>query len=107
MNRRAPRSASHAVRALTDQLAPATALAGIQRAWPDAAGEALATQARPTGEAQGVVTVTCQSAVWAHEIDLMAPVVIERLNAVIGADLVRSLRCQTVPARGWRPDATN
>ncbi len=104
MSRHAPRSASHAVRALTDQLAPATGLAAVQRVWEQAAGEALASQARPTGEAQGVITVTCASAAWAQEIDLMATVVIERLNAAIGTDLVHALRCQTVPARGWRSD---
>ena len=104
MSRSAPRSASHAVRALTDRLAPATGLAVVQRAWPTAAGEVLAAQASPTGEAQGVVTVTCASAVWAQELDLMAPAVIERLNATIGTDLVRALRPQTVPARGWRTD---
>ena len=104
MSRRTPRSASHAVRELTDRLAPATSLALVQRAWPGAAGEVLAAQASPTGEAQGVVTVTCASAVWAQELDLMAPAVIERLNAALGTDLVRALRPQTVPARGWRSE---
>lgn len=107
MSRSAPRSASHAVRALTERLAPATSLAAVQRAWEPAAGAALAAQASPTGEAQGVVTVTCSSAVWAHEIDLMAPAVIERLNTAIGTELVRSLRCQTVPARGWRKNQSH
>ncbi len=102
LRRSAPRSASHAVRALTERVAPATGLAAVQRVWDDAVGAALATQARPTGEAQGVVTVTCSSAAWAQELDLMAPTVTARLNAALGAELVRSLRCQTVPARGWR-----
>jgi predicted nucleic acid-binding Zn ribbon protein len=102
--RTAPRSAAHAVRALTDRVAPATSLAVVQRAWPQAAGDVLAARATPTGEAQGVVTVTCESAVWAQEIDLMATAVIERLNAEIGTELVRALRAQTVPARGWRSD---
>lgn len=105
MSRRDPRSASHAVRALADQLAPATSLAAVQRVWPAAAGEVLAAQATPTGEAQGIVTVTCASAVWAQELDLMAPAVIERLNGALGSELVRALRPQTVPARGWRSNA--
>ncbi len=105
MRRSAPRSASHAVRALAERVAPATGLAAVQRVWDDAVGATLATHARPTGEAQGVVTVTCSSAAWAQELDLMAPTVTARLNAALGAETVRSLRCQTVPARGWRQPA--
>jgi predicted nucleic acid-binding Zn ribbon protein len=105
MSRSAPRSASHAVRELADRLAPASGLAAVQRVWQEAVGPALAAQARPTGEAQGVVTVTCSSAAWAHELDLMGPALIERLNGALGGSAVRSLRCQTVPARGWRTEA--
>lgn len=104
MRRTAPRSAAHAVRSLADRLAPATGLAAVQRVWADAVGASLAAQARPTGEAQGVVTVTCGSAAWAQELDLMGPAIVERLNAALGAEVVRSLRCQTVPARGWRTE---
>ena len=102
MSRRAPRSAAHAVQALTERLAPATSLAAVQRAWDRRRPGGPGGPGEPTGEAQGVVTVTCSSAVWAQEIDLMAPAVIERLNAALGTELVRSLRRQTVPARGWR-----
>jgi predicted nucleic acid-binding Zn ribbon protein len=105
VSRRAPRSAGLAVRELAERIAPAGGLAAVQRVWDDAVGPALASQAKPTGEAQGVVTVTCASAVWAHELDLMGPALVERLNAALGGEAVRSLRCQTVPARGWRTDA--
>lgn len=102
--RREPRSAGLAVRELADRLAPASGLAAVQRVWDDAVGTALAAQATPTGEAQGVLTVTCSSAVWAQELDLMGPDLVGRLNDALGVPAVRSLRCQTVPARGWRKE---
>lgn len=104
MTRRGPRKASHAVMALTERIAPVTGLGAVQRAWEPAVGAALAARARPTGTTQGVVTVTCESAAWAQEIDLMSADIVERLNAALGASMVQSLRCQTVPARGWRRD---
>jgi predicted nucleic acid-binding Zn ribbon protein len=48
-----------------------------------------------------VLTVTCASAVWAQELDLMGPELVERINAALGTDAVRSLRCSSAPARGW------
>jgi hypothetical protein len=41
------------------------------------------------------VTVACSASVWAQELDLMAPLLIERLNAEIAAGDVRRLRCVT------------
>jgi predicted nucleic acid-binding Zn ribbon protein len=70
--------------------------------WPGAVGEAIAMQAEPTGERDGVLVVTCSSAVWAHELDLMGPELVGRLNAALGRELIRALRCRTTPARGWR-----
>ena len=101
MRRREPRRAGLAVAALADRLAPLTLLAEIQRAWPHIVGELVAAQAEPTGERDGVLVVTCSSAVWAQELDLMAPDLIERLNAALEAGSVRALRCQAVSARGW------
>jgi predicted nucleic acid-binding Zn ribbon protein len=103
MRRRAQaRPAGDAVSALARRLAPATVLADVQRVWSDAVGEAVAAQAEPTGERDGVLVVTCSAAVWAHELDLMGPELVARLNAALGRDAVRSLRCRTTPARGWR-----
>jgi hypothetical protein len=48
-----------------------------------------------------VLTVACSAAVWAQELDLMAPLLLERLNAALGAERVRRLRCVT----GSRSDA--
>ena len=101
MRRRQPRPVGPAIAALADRLAPQTLLAEVQRVWPDAVGDVVAAQAEPTGERDGVLVVTCSSAVWAQELDLMAPDLIERLNGVLDGASVRSLRCQAVSARGW------
>jgi predicted nucleic acid-binding Zn ribbon protein len=101
MRRREPRPVGQAISALADRLAPQTLLADVQRVWAEAVGELVAAQAEPTGERDGVLVVTCSSAVWAQELDLMAPDLVERLNGLLGSALVRSLRCQTVSVRGW------
>ena len=45
--------------------------------------------------------VTCDAAVWAQELDLLAPDLVRRLNAALGTDAVRGLRCQAVAPRSW------
>ncbi|MGH2857247.1 MAG: DciA family protein [Solirubrobacteraceae bacterium] len=93
-HRRSPRSLDHALAALADELAPQTLLAAVQRAWPEAVGPAIAAQARPSAERAGGVTVSCSASVWAAELDLMAPQLIERLNRGLGsAGAVSRLRC--------------
>ena len=51
--------------------------------------------ARPTAEREGVLTVTCDAAVWAQELDLMAGELIPNLNAALGEQAIRELRCRT------------
>jgi predicted nucleic acid-binding Zn ribbon protein len=80
---------------LTRTLAPATTLARVQEIWEPTAGPAIATAARPTAERDGVLTVTCTAAVWAQELDLMAGELIPRLNAALGTEAIRQLRCRT------------
>jgi predicted nucleic acid-binding Zn ribbon protein len=76
-------------------LSPATTLARVQEIWEPATGVAIAASARPTGEREGVLTVSCEAAVWAQELELIAPDLIPRLNAALGADAIRELRCRT------------
>jgi predicted nucleic acid-binding Zn ribbon protein len=101
VRRTQPRPLSHAVAALADRLAPQTTLAEVQRVWPEAVGDVIAAQAEPTSEREGVLTVTCSSAVWAQELDLMGPELVGRINAALGAESLRSLRCSARPAKGW------
>lgn len=92
-HRRSPRSLAPALELLRDSVAPATLLAEIQRIWPEAVGPAIAAEAVPTRERGGVLTVSCSAAVWAHELDLMAPSILERLAALVGPGRVERLRC--------------
>jgi predicted nucleic acid-binding Zn ribbon protein len=94
--RRGPRSMESALHALTDELAPETLLAEVQRAWPGAVGASIAAQAEPTAERAGVVTIACSASVWAQELDLMAPQIIEHLNDALAAPGVHRLRCVAV-----------
>ena len=99
--RRQPRPAGDAVRALAERLAPASTLGDVQAVWGAVVGDGLAAVAEPTAEAGGTITVTCASAVWAQELDLMATDLVRRLNAALGAQRISGLRCQSVPAKSW------
>jgi predicted nucleic acid-binding Zn ribbon protein len=93
--RAAPRPLGGALSKLTAALAPATPLARVQEMWPQAAGPAIAAAARPVAEHDGVVTVACEAAVWAAELELLAPELLPRLNALLDGAEVRELRCRT------------
>jgi predicted nucleic acid-binding Zn ribbon protein len=95
VRRTSPRPLSKAIDGLTTTLAPATTLARVQEIWGQATGPAIATAAAPTAERDGVLTVSCCASVWAQELDLMAGDVIARLNAALGAERIRALRCRT------------
>ena len=99
MRRRGPRPVAVALDRLATELAPATLLAEVQRAWESAAGAAFAAECTPDGERDGVVTVACSSAVWAQELDLLSERVVARLNEVLGRPAVRRLRPQPRPPR--------
>jgi predicted nucleic acid-binding Zn ribbon protein len=98
VRRRGPRPVATALDRLTGDLAPATLLAEVQRAWAEAAGEAFAAQSEPVSERDGTVTVACASAVWAQELDLLSERVVERLNERLGRPAIRGLRPQARPA---------
>ena len=50
-------------------------------------------------ERGGVLTVSCSASVWAHELDLMAPAILERLNELLRDQRITRLRCVAVPVR--------
>jgi len=99
MRRRGPRPVGLALDRLTGSIAPATLLAEVQRVWPQAAGEAFARAADPVSERDGVVTVSCASAVWAQELDLLSERVVTALNEALGRPAVRRLRPEAAPPR--------
>jgi predicted nucleic acid-binding Zn ribbon protein len=94
MRRRTLTPISGALDALTQQLAPPTLLAEVQRAWPEAAGDTFAPHSEPWAERDGEVVVACPEAVRAQELDLMSDLVVERLNRALGRPAVRRLRVQ-------------
>jgi predicted nucleic acid-binding Zn ribbon protein len=86
MRRLAPRPLAHALARVTGNLAPATTLARVQACWREVVGEGVGAESNPVAERDGVVTVACRSAVWAQELDLLAPELVERLNDALHAD---------------------
>lgn len=90
--RRAPRPAGDAFRAARDLAAPQTGLAAVQAAWSGAVGERLAAAAQPVSEREGTVTVECVDGVWAHELDLMQEILLERLREALGERAPEALR---------------
>jgi predicted nucleic acid-binding Zn ribbon protein len=84
---------------IRDELAPQTVLAEAQRVWPQAVGETIAAEARPTSERGGTLTVSCSASVWAQELDLMAPSILARLNSCLRDSEITRLRCVAVPVR--------
>jgi predicted nucleic acid-binding Zn ribbon protein len=93
MSRPAPRPLSLALDELRARIAPATPLAAVQGVWEEAVKPVIAAEATPVSERGGVVTVQCRSSVWAQEVDLLAPVILEDLNARLEGVEVTSLRC--------------
>ena len=93
--RKAPRPLSIALQDLNSTLAPATTLARVQELWERTTGPAIAAAAIPSAERDGVLTVRCAAAVWAQELDLMAFDLLPRLNAELGGQVIRELRCRT------------
>jgi predicted nucleic acid-binding Zn ribbon protein len=94
VSRTAPRRLSAALDGLTATIAPASTLARVQEVWERAVGAAIAASARPAAERDGVLTVICEAAVWAQELDLMSGELLARLNAVLDAETLRELRCR-------------
>ena len=97
--RRSPRKLGLAVERMRDELVPQTLLGEVQTYWLQVVGPAIAAEAKPTAERGGVLTVSCSASVWAYELDLMAPAILERLNEQLRARQITRLRCVAVPAR--------
>ena len=87
MRRAAPRPAGGGPAPTTvGEAEPATLLARVQSAWPAAVGDAMAAEAEPSSEREGVVTVRCTSSLWASELELMGPDLASSLNAALGSE---------------------
>jgi len=102
VRRIAPRTIASALEGAVAGARPATLLAAVQSAWPGVAGPALAAAAEPASEREGTVTVVCESAVWAQELELLASDLLPRLNEALPAGRVDRLRffVGSAPNRG-------
>jgi predicted nucleic acid-binding Zn ribbon protein len=92
MRRLAPRPLSAALERALPAVRPLGLLAEVQSLWPEVAGAALADAAAPVAERDGVVSVACESAVWAQELELLGPDLLPRLNAGLERGEVTRLR---------------
>jgi predicted nucleic acid-binding Zn ribbon protein len=86
MKRLAPRPLKDALEAVTTAAAPAGILARAQQLWPEVAGVVVAAESEPVSERGGVLSVRCTSAVWAQELELLAPDIRTRLNGALAPD---------------------
>ena len=84
-SRRTPRPVAVAVNAAIGGAQPETLLAGVQTAWAGAVGERIAAEATPVSERDGVVTVACDSATWAQELELLGDHILARLRSELPA----------------------
>jgi predicted nucleic acid-binding Zn ribbon protein len=103
VTRRSPRTLGDAVRAVRAQTAPETLLAAVQSCWRDAVGERVAAEAEPVSEREGVVTVTCHTATWAQELDLLSDELLRRLNDALSGPRVKAIRFTADAARHRAP----
>jgi hypothetical protein len=81
VRRIAPRPLSTALEGVVGSAAPPGLLARVQAAWPAAAGPAVAEVTAPVSEREGTITIACESAVWAQELELMRGDLEARLDA--------------------------
>lgn len=65
------------------------------RAWNTVAGEAVRAAASPARLSRGTLTVACDSSVWAQELTLMAPEILERMRDLDPDVAVQRLRFVT------------
>jgi predicted nucleic acid-binding Zn ribbon protein len=92
VRRVAPRPIGKALDEALPDARPVGLLAEVQSAWPAVAGAALADAASPVSERAGTVTVACESAVWAQELELLGPDLTRRLDEAVSGGRVERLR---------------
>jgi predicted nucleic acid-binding Zn ribbon protein len=109
VSRRVPRPLGPALDALLGRIAPASTLASVQGVWASAVGPAVSAHGTPIRERDGLLTVACEEAVWANEIELMGPDLLLAINAALGTEALTGLTCRSDagatsrrPARGKR-----
>jgi hypothetical protein len=96
--RRDPAGPSHEPQRLGDILNPAldriatSEQARAYGAWARAAGEQVASGARPRHFARGLLTVECSSSVWANELTYLGSQILRRMDEVAPGHPVKRFR---------------
>lgn len=60
-------------------------------AWPRAVGKEISRQARPTAFRNGILFVETRHPVWTAELTSKRHLMLRKLNAAIGAEMVRDI----------------
>jgi predicted nucleic acid-binding Zn ribbon protein len=92
VRRLAPRPLREALGRAVPDARPAGLLAEVQSVWPAVAGPVLAGAATPVSERDGTVTIACESAVWAQELELLGGDLARRLDVAVSDGRVERLR---------------
>jgi predicted nucleic acid-binding Zn ribbon protein len=102
-----PRPLRDALTALGDDLGlpRAAAFTGLAERWADVVGDDVAAHVRVESLRDGCLTVTADSTIWASQFRYLEDVVRERAAAVVGANVVRTVRVRVVPVRRDDPVA--
>ena len=80
---RRPRQLAEAIARFRRETAPPTLLGSVQAAWARAVGEAIADQAIPATDRDGVITVRCRSGVWAAELTMLSGELAAQVNQAL------------------------
>lgn len=88
----APRPIGLALDRVLDSIAPKTTLAEVQSIWPKAVGPQIAEVTRVSEEREGTVYIECESSVWAQELEMMGPQLLEKIVPQMTSQAPEKLR---------------
>ena len=78
------------------------AVGGVMGRWAEIVGAEVAAHAEPVSWADGELVVQADSTAWATQIRLLAPTLLARLAAELGAGAVRSVTVHGPSAPSWK-----
>ena len=87
-----PKRIGEALDRALDPIAPKTPLAEIQRLWPAAVGPQIAAVTKVLEELDGTVTIECENTIWANELEMMSPQLLEKLASQMDGAAPEKLR---------------
>lgn len=81
----------------------------VQREWREIIGEPIASHTWPVQIRFKKLYLVVENSVWLHQLTFLKPVLLEKLRAAIGPDLITeiAMRVGDVPAQTPPPDSEN